>query len=234
MTFRGGILLASLSSGVLVLGRLDRPPGRATTAAPRPATPLARWIGERSSRSTSGTGRSSCSSPATTRLPPHGEPPVHPGVVSPRDPRPGGPDPPGGRDTLPTPRLRRRAADDRHLPPVVVPTDPTGRRGHRSHGRARPDHRRADRAGPVGDGTDARPTRRQAAAPARGAGQTLADSRTDHTDRRDHVAGSPTAGLLKARPPSCLRRRPSPSTQRTRRPTSPCPPANSSTATATR
>ena len=41
-----------------------------------------------------------------------------------------------------------------------------------------------------------KPTRRQPRRPAwRWPG--LADGRTDHTDRRDHVAGSPTAGLLR-------------------------------------
>ena len=59
-----------LASGVLVLGVLDRPPGRATrrqrlTGAPR--RPVDRRAVLR--RSTSGTGRSSCSSPATTRRP---------------------------------------------------------------------------------------------------------------------------------------------------------------------
>ncbi|HEY9493923.1 MAG TPA: acyltransferase family protein [Intrasporangium sp.] len=47
-TFRGGILLASLASGVLVLGVLDRPPGRATTWQRLTGHPVARWIGERS------------------------------------------------------------------------------------------------------------------------------------------------------------------------------------------
>ena len=48
VTFRGGILLASLASGVLVLGVLDRPPGRATTWQRLTGHPVARWIGERS------------------------------------------------------------------------------------------------------------------------------------------------------------------------------------------
>ncbi len=48
VTFRGGILLASLASGVLVLGVLDRPPGRATRWQRLTGHPAARWIGERS------------------------------------------------------------------------------------------------------------------------------------------------------------------------------------------
>ncbi len=47
-TFRGGILLASLASGVLVLGVLDRPPGGATTWQRLTGHPAARWAGERS------------------------------------------------------------------------------------------------------------------------------------------------------------------------------------------
>ncbi|HKX67203.1 MAG TPA: acyltransferase family protein [Intrasporangium sp.] len=48
VTFRGGILLASLASGVLVLGVLDPPPGRATTWQRLTGHPLAGWVGERS------------------------------------------------------------------------------------------------------------------------------------------------------------------------------------------
>jgi hypothetical protein len=48
-TFRGGILLASLATGVLVLGVLDRAPGRARTPWQRLTShPAAVWLGERS------------------------------------------------------------------------------------------------------------------------------------------------------------------------------------------
>ncbi|MDV3221518.1 acyltransferase family protein [Intrasporangium sp.] len=48
-TFRGGILLASLASGVLVLGVLDRVPGRGPTLWQRvTGHPVAVWVGVRS------------------------------------------------------------------------------------------------------------------------------------------------------------------------------------------
>ncbi|OFE16865.1 lipopolysaccharide modification acyltransferase [Humibacillus sp. DSM 29435] len=47
-TFRGGILLACLATGVLVLGLLDRPPGRPTAWRSFASSPVAVWIGQRS------------------------------------------------------------------------------------------------------------------------------------------------------------------------------------------
>ncbi len=47
-TFRGGILLACLATGVLVLGLLDRQPGRPTAWQSLASNPVAVWIGQRS------------------------------------------------------------------------------------------------------------------------------------------------------------------------------------------
>lgn len=47
-TFRGGIVLACLATGVLVLGLIDRHPGRATTWQSIASHPAAEWVGQRS------------------------------------------------------------------------------------------------------------------------------------------------------------------------------------------
>jgi peptidoglycan/LPS O-acetylase OafA/YrhL len=47
-TFRGGILAASLATGVLVLGVLDRHPDRTTAWQRLTSSPLATWVGARS------------------------------------------------------------------------------------------------------------------------------------------------------------------------------------------
>ncbi len=117
-------------------------------------------------------------------------------MVRPRDPRPRGPDPSWGRDALPPPRLRRRAAHDRRLSPVLVPTDPAGRRGHCPHCHARPDHRGADGTRPVGDGTDAARQRGRGCRARPWRWGDLADGRPVHADCRDHVVGTATARLL--------------------------------------
>ena len=69
LTFRGGIALASVATTVLIMGVIDSAP--AAAGGPRhssasPGTPQPRGSGRAPTRSTSGTGRSSCSSRSTT------------------------------------------------------------------------------------------------------------------------------------------------------------------------
>ena len=79
LTFRGGIVAASLATAVLVMGLVERRPDGMTRA--NGVTPVRRvmrhpaasWVGA-SYRSTSGTGPSSSSSARTTGPPGHGPP----------------------------------------------------------------------------------------------------------------------------------------------------------------